>query len=123
MPYVSVHLTTKLDEEQKAELAGALSQAVTCLSGKPRPDVTMVDIADGRSIYLGGKPMHDGAYVDVCVHGHYSLAEKDAYTVAATTLLEEKVGIPVRAVYLTFSEFPSWGIAGKQHTGPEGATD
>ena len=119
MPYINVNLTAALDEAQKAELSRALSQAVTCFSGKPRPEVTMVDIEDGKAMFLGDTPLTAGAYVNVCVHGEYDLAEKDAYTAAVTDLLSAQFGIPGNAVYLTFSEFPTWGVFGKQQTGLE----
>lgn len=123
MPYINMNLSATLDESQKVELSRTLSQAVTCFSGKPRPEVTMVDIEDGKSIYMGGEPMDNGAYVSVCVHGEYELSEKDAYTAAVSDVLLEMLGIPSQAIYLTFSEFPTWGVFGKQQTGAEGEAE
>lgn len=119
MPYINMNLSMKLDDEQKAELSYAVSQAVTVLPGKPRPEVSMVDIEDGKSMFFCGDPLEKGAYVSVCLHGQFGLAEKDAYTAAVTSILDEKLGIPGNAVYLTISEFPTWGVFGKQQTGGE----
>lgn len=123
MPYVNVNLSATLDDAQKARLAGALSQAVTCFTGKPRPEVTLVDIEDGKSLFMGGEPLERGAYVSVCVHGAYTLAEKDAYTAAVTDLLGSMLDIPPHALYLTFDEYPTWGVMGRQQTGPEGEAE
>ena len=116
MPYINVNLSAKLTDEQKQALAQAVAQAVTEFSGKPRPEFSMVDIEDGKSMFFCGEPLENGAYVSVGLHGRFDLAEKDAYTAAVTEVLGRQLGIPDTAVYLTISEFPTWGVLGKQQT-------
>ena len=117
MPYISVNLAQTLNDEQKADLARAISQAVTVFSGKPRPEVSMVDIEDGKMMFFGDQPLEHAAYVEIGVHGHYAYDEKDAYTAQVTKVLEEQLAIPSNAVYLTVSEYDIWGVRGKQMTG------
>ena len=117
MPYVSVNLAQTLNDEQKTDLARALSQAVTVFPGKPRPEVTMVDIEDGKMMFFGDTPLEHAAYVEIGVHGHYAYEAKDAYTAQVTKVLEDKLAIPSNAVYLTVSEYDIWGVRGKQMTG------
>ena len=119
MPYINVNLSAKLTDEQKSTLAHAVSQAVTVFSGKPRPEFSMVDIEDGKSLFFCGEPLENGAYINVELHGSFDLAEKDAYTAAVTEVLHAQLSIPSTAVYLTISEFPTWGVLGKQQTGKE----
>jgi len=119
MPYINVNLSAKLSDEQKQALAQAVGQAVTVFSGKPRPEFSMVDIEDGKSLFFCGEPLENGAFVSVGLHGRFDLAEKDAYTTAVTGALSEQLGIPATAVYLTISEFPTWGVLGRQQTGRE----
>ena len=88
MPYVSVNLAQTLNDEQKTDLARALSQAVTVFPGKPRPEVTMVDIEDGKMMFFGDTPLEHAAYVEIGVHGHYAYEEKDAYTAQVTKVLK-----------------------------------
>ena len=117
MPYISVNLAQPLNDEQKTDLARAISQAVTVFSGKPRPEVSMVDIEDGKMMFFGDQPLEHAAYVEIGVHGHYAYEEKDAYTAQVTKVLEEQLAIPSNAVYLTVSEYDIWGVRGKQMTG------
>ena len=119
MPYISMNLSAKLTDEQKSTLANAVSQAVTAFSGKPRPELSMVDIEDGKSLFFCGDSLENGAYVSVGLHGQFTLEEKDAYTAAVTEVLRTQLGTPGNAVYLTISEFPTWGVMGKQQTGGE----
>lgn len=118
MPYISVNLAQTISDEQKHELARAVSQAVTSFSGKPRPEVAMVDIEDGKTMFFGDTPLEHAAYVSIGVHGQYAYAEKDEYTARVTKVLEEQLGIPSQAVFLTVSEFDIWGVRGKQMGGP-----
>lgn len=119
MPYISMNLSAKLTDEQKSTLASAVAQAVTVFSGKPRPEFSMVDIEDGKSLFFCGEPLENGAYVSVGLHGQFNLSERDAYTATVTEVLHEQLEIPANAVYLTISEFPTWGVMGKQQTGSE----
>ena len=119
MPYINVNLSAKLTDEQKSTLAGAVAHAVTVFSGKPRPEFSMIDIEDGKSLFFCGEPLKNGAYVSVGLHGQFDLSEKDAYTAAVTEVLREQLGIQDTAIYLTISEFPTWVVLGKQQTGRE----
>jgi len=114
MPYISINVSQKLTCEQKTELAHAVSQAVTCFSGKPRPEVSMVDIEDGKAMFFGDTPLERGAYVNIGLHGTYSYEEKDAYTARVSEVLYEQLGIENTAVYLTVSEYEIWGVRGTQ---------
>ena len=119
MPYINMNLSAKLTDEQKSMLASAVVHAVTAFSGKPRPEFSMVDIEDGKSLFFCGEPLKNGAYVSVGLHGQFDLSEKDAYTAAVTEVLREQLEIPATDIYLTISEFPTWGVMGKQQTGGE----
>lgn len=109
MPYIAVNVSRVLSEQEKEAIKAGLGEKISVIPGKVEKGL-MVDIADGRSLYYGGKPC-DGAYLDVKIYGTAAAEDKKAFTEAAFDVMEQ-AGISKKNVYITLSEFPNWGVNG-----------
>ena len=72
----------------------------------------MVGIEDSCDLWFGGKKLEKGAYVAVSLFG---TAPKEAYgklTEQICGLLNEQLGIPGNAVYVTYHPVSDWGWNG-----------
>ncbi len=111
MPYIQVNLSQTLKETQKEELKVRLGEVITLIPGKTEA-VTMVDIADGRAVYLDGKPIN-GGFIDVRLFGAAAQASKEAFTSAVFQEMELLLGIAPKDLYLNIFELNSWGAGGR----------
>lgn len=109
MPYIAVNVSRVLNEQEKEAIKAALGEKIGVIPGKVEKGL-MVDIADGRSLYYGGKAC-DGAYLDVKIFGTAAPEHKKAFMEAAFDVMEQ-AGISKKNVYITLSEFPNWGVNG-----------
>lgn len=109
MPYIAVNSSKVLDEQQKDALKTALGEKISLISGKAEKTL-MVDIADGRAMYFRGEKC-DAAYLDVKAFGAAAAEEKKAFVEAAFDVMVQ-AGFEKKNVYITFSEFASWGVNG-----------
>ncbi len=110
MPFIDAKITRKLSDAQKEEIKSALGQLITTLH--KTETYLMVGIEDGRDLWLGGKKLESGAYVAVSLYGD---APKDCYdklTGQICALLQERLGIPGEAVYITYHPVSDWGWNG-----------
>jgi phenylpyruvate tautomerase PptA (4-oxalocrotonate tautomerase family) len=112
MPYICVNLSKKIDGKQEEELKARLGEIITLIPGKSEA-VTMVDISCGRSLYLGGKALGNGAFVEIRLLGKAEKAYKEALTEAVFKSLKELVGASEKEVYVNVVEFENWGTGGK----------
>jgi phenylpyruvate tautomerase PptA (4-oxalocrotonate tautomerase family) len=111
MPYIQVNVSQTLKEHQKEQLKATLGEAITLIPGKTEA-VTMVDIADGRAIYLDGKPVN-GGFIDLRLYGAADRASKEALTEALFEAMDKLLGISPQHLYLNIFEMDSWGVGGK----------
>lgn len=111
MPYIQVNVSQTLEEVQKEQLKARLGEVITLIPGKTEA-VTMVDIADGRAIYLDGKPI-DGGFIEVRLYGAADQASKEAMTAAVFSSMEQLLGIKPQNLYLNIFEMNSWGVGGQ----------
>ena len=74
MPYIETKLSIKLNETQKDDLQKKLSDAAAVALSKPKAYI-MTEIEDGKSLYMAGKELENGAYIDISLLG---TAEKSA---------------------------------------------
>ena len=109
MPYIAVNVSRVLIEQEKEAIKTGLGEKIGVIPGKVEKSL-MVDIADGRSLYYGGKAC-DGAYLDVKIFGAAAPEHKKAFMEAAFDVMEQ-AGISKKNVYITLSEFPNWGVNG-----------
>lgn len=111
MPYIAVSTSAALSQPQKEELKSTFGQLITMLPNKTEK-VLMVDISDGHTLYLDGKAIDNGAYVDIRLYGTAPFAAKSELTDAVYKLLNDVAGIKHTDAYVTYSEFNTWGISG-----------
>ena len=112
MPYISIDTTKELKAQQKDQLKGKMGEVICLIPGKTEA-VTMVDISDGHAIYMGGKALENGAFVEVRLLGKAEKSSKEALTKAIFDALERILETPKDDVYLNIMEFDCWGLGGR----------
>lgn len=110
MPYIAINTSKPLSDAQKDALKTALGGKIALIPGKSESKL-MVDISDGHAMYFAGEK-RDLAYVDVKCFGAAEFADKKAFTEAAFEAVQQAAGLPQDGIYLTYSEFESWGALG-----------
>lgn len=110
MPFIDNKLSLKLTDAQKETLKTRLGKAVSAI-GKGE-SYLMVGIEDGVDLYFAGKKLARGAYVSVSLFGASSPANYARMTGLVCDILEEELGIPKNAVYVTYHEVENWGFNG-----------
>ncbi len=111
MPYIRVATSQKWTEEQMTRLKGGLAEATMLIPGKTEAAL-MIELADGLDMYFQGIK-RELAYVDAKFSGSVDFEYKQRFTAAVFGLLDEVCGLADDSVYLTFSEFDSWGTRGE----------
>ena len=110
MPFIDSRITVKITDSQKETIKSRLGEAVSILN-KPE-EYLMVGINDGYDLYFGGKKLEKGAYVEVSLFGNAPSASYNKLTGEICRILEETVGIPGKAVYVTYHGISDWGWNG-----------
>ena len=67
MPFIDSKVTVKMSDDQKETLKNSLGQAITTMN--KTESYLMVGINDGYDLFMGGKKLDKGAYVEVSVFG------------------------------------------------------
>ena len=111
MPFIQVNVSQALKDAQKEQLKAKLGELITLIPGKTEA-VTMVDIADKRTIYKNGEPI-DGGFIEVRLYGPAGQASKEAMTEAVFAAMEQLLGIRPQDLYLNIFEMSSWGSGGR----------
>ncbi len=112
MPYINVNTAPLLKENEKGQLKAKMGELITLISGKTEA-VTMVSINDGCSLYMGGKALDKGAFIEIRLLGAAKMQEKEALTEAIFKAMKSMFGMPESDIYITIQEFDSWGFGGK----------
>ena len=111
MPFIDSKVTMKISEAQKEEIKSELGRLITTLNKSET--YLMVGIEDAYDLWLGGKKLDRGAYVAVSLYGNAPKEAYDRLTGQICALLEEKLGIPGNAVYVTYHPVNDWGWNGR----------
>ena len=111
MPFIDSKVTVKISEAQKEEIKSELGRLITTLNKSET--YLMVGIEDAYDLWLGGKKLNRGAYVAVSLYGNAPKEAYDRLTGQICALLEEKLGIPGNAVYVTYHPVNDWGWNGR----------
>lgn len=111
MPFIDSKVTVKISEAQKEEIKSELGRLITTLNKSET--YLMVGIEDAYDLWLGGKKLDRGAYVAVSLYGNAPKEAYDRLTGQICALLEEKLGIPGNAVYVTYHPVNDWGWNGR----------
>ncbi|MBQ8830579.1 MAG: hypothetical protein IJ017_03165 [Oscillospiraceae bacterium] len=108
MPYMKVSVAKKLTEEERQELSKGLGEALGLIPGK-HPSFLIADIEDGRNFYLGGMRQENFAFIDVRYYSKFSFQVKERFTKACFEALNKVLGTAKEQMFLTISEFSTWG--------------
>ncbi|MDD5017629.1 MAG: hypothetical protein PHO15_05980 [Eubacteriales bacterium] len=112
MPYIQVNVTKPLQPQQKEQIKNRMGELISLIPGKSEA-VTMVDITGNRTLYLGGRPLQNGAFIDVRLFGTADKKSKETLTAAMFEAMHEMLGTAPGDIYLNIFEMPSWGANGR----------
>ena len=110
MPFIDSKLTVKVDDDKKEALKAKLGQAIGIL-GKTE-SYLMVGFEDDYTLYMGGKKLDKGAYVQVSLLGEANSSACDKMTAEVCKILSDELGIPGSQVYVTYHGIRDWGWNG-----------
>ena len=110
MPFIDSKLTVKLDEEKKEKIKQKLGKAVSLIHKSET--YLMVGFHEGYDLYMGGKRLEKGAYVEVSLFGGASASDYSKMTGEICRILSEEAGIPADCVYVTYHGVKDWGWNG-----------
>ena len=107
MPYIEAKITLPLTEGQKEELKTGFGETMS-LIGKPEAFL-MVNIEDNKDLWFAGEKLEKGAYVSLSLLGNSTSENYQKVTTAVCALLEEKLEIDPKGVYVTYHPVSDWG--------------
>ena len=110
MPFIDSKLTVTLTADKKEAIKQKLGRAVSILH--KGETYLMVGFQEGYELYLGGKKLEKGAYVEVSLFGSASSSDYDKMTGEICRILSEEAGIPASGVYVTYHGLKDWGWNG-----------
>ena len=110
MPFIDSKLTVKLTQEKKEKIKQELGRAVSVLHKSEA--YLMVGFQDGYELYLGGKRLEKGAYVEVSLFGSASSSDYNKMTEEICRILSREADIPAECVYVTYHGLKDWGWNG-----------
>ena len=110
MPFIDSKLTVTLSQEKKESIKQKLGRAVSILH--KGETYLMVGFQEGYELYLGGKKLEKGAYVEVSLFGSASSSDYSKMTGEICRILEAEAGIPAQCVYVTYHGLKDWGWNG-----------
>ena len=110
MPFIDSKITVPVTPEVKEEIKSEMGEAITLL-GKTE-NWLMVGILDGYDLWMAGKKLDKGAYVEVSLLGNAPSASYEKLTAKICSVMEEKCGIPPENVYITYRPTSDWGWNG-----------
>ncbi|MBO4507638.1 MAG: hypothetical protein J5747_03265 [Spirochaetaceae bacterium] len=110
MPMIEAKVTMSLPTEKRDVLKAEFGKAISII-GKPE-SYLMIDLADNQDLYFAGKKLDKGAYVEVKVLGNVDSASSDKMTAKICEILENQLGIPSNAVYVSYWGTANWGWNG-----------
>ena len=111
MPFIDTRVTVEVSDPQKEEIKTELGKLIAILNKSEA--YLMVSMEDACDLWLGGRKLEKGAYVAVSLYGDAPKEAYDRLTGEICGLLQEKLGIPGNAVYITYHPVSDWGWNGK----------
>jgi hypothetical protein len=110
MPYIAINTSLELDGVKRERVKAELGRLVTLIPTKTEAGL-LVDFSDGRVMYRAGV---EGpcAFIDVRLYGKAELEPKKRFTEETFAMLRRELGLETGRMYMSISEFESWGSAG-----------
>jgi len=110
MPMIEAKVTMSLPAEKRDVLKAEFGKAISII-GKPE-SYLMINLADNQDLDFAGKKLDKGAYVEVKVLGNVDSSSSDKMTAKICEILENQLGIPGNAVYVSYWGTANWGWNG-----------
>ena len=108
MPYIRLSIAQKLTQEKQEELVNGIGEALSIIPGKDGRGL-IVDMEDGKTLFVGGKKQEDMIFVDVRYYSNFPHTIKQSFTVAVFETITKVLGTPKERAFLTITEYNSWG--------------
>ena len=110
MPMIEAKVSVELPVEKRDVLKAAFGKAITIL-GKSE-NYLMINLIDKQDLYMGGKKLEKGAYIEVKVLGSVDAGQSSKMSAKICEVLEQQLGIPGNAVYISYWRTSNWGWNG-----------
>lgn len=110
MPFIDSKVTVQVTAEQKEQIKSRLGRAVSCLH--KGETYLMVGIQENYDLWLGGRKLDRGAYVEVSLFGSASSSDYERMTGEISKILQDVLSIPASCVYVTYHGLSDWGWNG-----------
>ncbi|MDR1826949.1 MAG: hypothetical protein LBR29_01320 [Methylobacteriaceae bacterium] len=110
MPFISVTTSRNISSEQAERIKTGLGKRISIIPGKSETSL-MIHLCGAGTMYFGGEEKP-------CVHMNVLLfrkADKEAkgkFCEESIAFVAEILDVPVEDVFLTLSEYDSWGSRG-----------
>jgi phenylpyruvate tautomerase PptA (4-oxalocrotonate tautomerase family) len=111
MPFIDSKITLPLTNDQKESLKTKLGEYITSLHKSET--WLMVGIEDNYDLWLAGKKLEKGAYVNVSLFGDAGSSAYENLTSQICSLFENELSIPSDKVYISYHPTNDWGWNGR----------
>ena len=111
MSYIEANLSIELNDNQKDELQAKLVQAVSLAFSKPNAYI-MTNIEYEKYLYMGGKKVEKGAYIEVKALGTVAKLSCQTATKTICDMLTNDYGLNGAQIYITYHPVDMWGWNG-----------
>ena len=111
MPYIRVSATKTLTEDERTQIVDGLGAAIEVVPGKNRSGL-IVDIEDGRTIYVGGAKQENLVFTNVKYFSNYEYHIKKNLTAAIFDVFTKVLGTPQDKSSVIINEHNNWGNFG-----------
>ncbi len=111
MPYLEAKFSAKLNDTQKDDLQKKLIETVSSAFAKPEQYI-MINIEDGKTLYLGANKLPNGAYLSLRLLGDVSKSACQNATKEICRILQHDLDIDGADIYITYHPVDLWGWNG-----------
>lgn len=111
MPFIDSKITLPVSQEKRETIKSELGKAISILN-KPE-SFLMIGFEDNYDLYMAGKKLDKGAYVEVSLLGSASKTAYEDMTAKICELYERELGIPGSAIYVKYHGVSEWGWNGQ----------
>lgn len=110
MPCINANVSVQLTAETKDALKTDFGKAISIM-GKSETYL-MVCLEENATIYLGGKKLERGAFVEVSALGQIDSGQAKKMSAEICGILKRRLDIPGECVYITYQGYKDWGWNG-----------
>ena len=111
MPLLDVKISKSLDAAGSDKLHTELTNLASSALAKPAMYV-MVSVQTQSDLWMGGRKLDDGAYVQVKAFGSISDSQAQTFAKKTTELLASDFGLSPAGIYISFEGLEQWAWQG-----------